>query len=784
MIGLGAVLTLDARGFNQTAEKVVAKTRQMAQKVAQSGGPKISAGSSASMAAAQRDAERLVALKSQAAAKEVKIAERATAAKRALQERLNAYKSRAMPLASGLAGSQGRAVAKDSEALRKEEERAAAKREMDGTRTARRLQESNTRSWRAQQREQLAMLQSAQSEKLAKQRGFERESAALAGAGLAGGSDAVRGAAKRNEALSKAERGGARRGTEEFRRLKQIERDETKRTSDAAKTHQAARNAAAVSGPKVSAGGSAAAMSELDQREVERLVALKSKAAADDVKITNQANAAKRASQEKLDAYNKSSVAMSGASGLAGSRGGQQQQAAKDREGLRKEEEHAAKREMEAFARQDRLQKENARSWRAQQKEQLAMFQAAQADKKASRMQADRESADDHKRFVAQQKRATTENRALNKEVSKGGQGSFLGGGAKMFAGFLTAGFLINKTKAAIDHADALTAMGKRLNSNTEDLDAWDKALKTSGSSIEEMAPFLDKLNKNRVAALGGNTKQMDAASVLGLSTEQLKTMGATDLALQGGKAIESGQNTEAVIAAMQTMGGDGAIAFITALQDGLRQGIEDIKESGDAASATVTATIKSVGDRFTDITSALQTGFGRLVSIFGPFAANLAESIILPFQVVGRFFGSFIKSGGSFTEGFGAIGDLWEEQDKKQKEREAKIAEAAEPFAAKPVNVDVENKKELARKEREEAKLEKQVEREMERRQKENAELGKHSVNSMQQMGAFFGNAGLAAGPEVAALNAQVEARDILREMRDIMKKKKGGSSDPDIVF
>jgi hypothetical protein len=200
-------------------------------------------------------------------------------------------------------------------------------------------------------------------------------------------------------------------------------------------------------------------------------------------------------------------------------------------------------------------------------------------------------------------------------------------------------------------------------------------------------------------------------------------------------------------------------------------------------ASATVTATIKSVGDRFTDITTSLQTGFGRLVAVFGPLAANLAESIILPFQIVGRFFGSFIKSGGSFTEGFGAIGDLWEEQDKKQKEREAKIAEAAEPFAAKPVNVDVENKKLKAQQDKEESQLQKDVEREMEKRQAENAKIGQHSVNSMQQMGAFFGNAGLAAGPEVAALNAQVEARDILREMRDMMKKKKD-HSDPDLVF
>jgi hypothetical protein len=58
----------------------------------------------------------------------------------------------------------------------------------------------------------------------------------------------------------------------------------------------------------------------------------------------------------------------------------------------------------------------------------------------------------------------------------------------------------------------------------------------------------------------------------------------------------------------------------------------------------------------------------------------------------------------------------------------------------------------------------------------KENSRIGKHFVNSAQQGGAFFGNAGLAVGPEVAAMNAQIESRDLLREVRDMMKKRKGG--------
>lgn len=43
------------------------------------------------------------------------------------------------------------------------------------------------------------------------------------------------------------------------------------------------------------------------------------------------------------------------------------------------------------------------------------------------------------------------------------------------------------------------------------------------------------------------------------------------------------------------------------------------------------------------------------------------------------------------------------------------------------------------------------------------NANLGKHSVNSLQQMGGFLGNVDLAAGPETAAMNAQIQSRDLL---------------------
>jgi hypothetical protein len=420
------------------------------------------------------------------------------------------------------------------------------------------------------------------------------------------------------------------------------------------------------------------------------------------------------------------------------------------------------KREAEEARRLDQIQRDKKRSMAAQQREQIALGRSAAAN---------------NQRFVQE---------AMREEAAALGVGaknmSALGGAAKMFAGFLTADFIRSKAVATMEYASMIGALSTRLNVSTTDLQAWDKALKQNGSSLKEVEPILDRLNKNRVLALSGGVgsdRQADAFSQLGIGADQLKTLGTTDLAMLIGKSFEGG-GSEQMIAALQRVGGDGATALVEAFQSGLPQAVQAVKDSGDVMTSETIARLKAIGDTWMQIGQSIASGFGTLLAPVLQFATDLVETIIAIPKSIAAFVGAasvdtFSHPIEALKAGADAFNQVWKDGFKADEEREKKIKEAAE-FKAKTTSVEVDNKKEAAKQRKEAEALERQVQRQVEREMSGNARLGKHSVSSFQQMGGFLGNFGLAAGPEVAAMNANVRSEDHLRQIKEHLLKKKQG--------
>jgi hypothetical protein len=360
---------------------------------------------------------------------------------------------------------------------------------------------------------------------------------------------------------------------------------------------------------------------------------------------------------------------------------------------------------------------------------------------------------------------------------------SALGGGLKLFGGMVAAGFIKRQSAELIDYASHVVATGARLRMSAEDVQAWDRALQQSGSSLKDAEPVLDRFNKSRVMALGGNARQSSAASVLGLSRDQLRTMTTGDLVKQAGLAVKGGANQEAVLAALQTMGGDGALKLVEAFQEGLGEKIDEVKESGSLLSNETAARLKDVGDRWSAMTQKITGGIselgGKLLSFFGNLGVGLLETMDVFAKMNVAFFKTLFTGGPS--KALEVTQEIWNQEKKKDDERRDKLKEAEKGEPSKDVKVDVADK----RREREEAALDKQVQREMEREMAENAKLGKHSVNSLQQMGGFMGNFNLAVGPELAAMNAQVRSEEHLRIIREqLIKKKETKLSGEEVEF
>jgi hypothetical protein len=419
----------------------------------------------------------------------------------------------------------------------------------------------------------------------------------------------------------------------------------------------------------------------------------------------------------------------------------------------------------EALARQE------AASWQKQQRIQMMDFEDAKRarekdvrDQMRAHHTAQRNDARAYKMGQDEAQRAAAE---VKKAQKTSLADSALGGAAKMFAGYMSADFVLQKTKAVVDYASAIGGMSGRVKSSVVDLQAWDRVLGQNGSSIQEMEPVLDKFNKSRVSALQGNKKQAAAAKVLGIDESQLKSMTTTGLVMKAGKQLESGENQEAIIAALQTMGGEGAVKLVEAFQDGFESKVQKVKDAGDVMTATAIASLKMIGDQWKSMGDSLFSGFGQLVGSIGPAITNFVESKFDTVKGVASVVGGLF--GGGFKGAKDAFTDFQKAKIERTAEREKKIKDAEKPIEPK-VDVKVDNMV----KQKEEANLRKQALSKMDQEIAENARVGKHSVNSLQEQGGFLGNYALANGPEVAAMNAQVRSEEHLRTIIDVLKTRK----------
>jgi hypothetical protein len=396
--------------------------------------------------------------------------------------------------------------------------------------------------------------------------------------------------------------------------------------------------------------------------------------------------------------------------------------------------------------------------------------------------------------------------------VSAGGAKSALGGLFQTFGAFLTIDFAINKLQQLdaqlIKQATETDDLSARLDMSKQATQAWDTALQINGTSLSENTAFFERLAKAKQEAMAGDSKAISLLKQFGVEIGNLKNLRMEDIGLSVSKAVQTG-DIQRLTAPLLELGGKGAGKLIKTFSSGaiekslgLNMGLSDETIS----SVAFHEDWKKLRERDADGKGAIAAGKGfwrgfiemvdviasaPVNAILGKFQGKtLAEGFSHRVDKIGKM--HELLNAGKFEEGartgqFGAeMKAAQESQDATRKkiavERQAQIDKDKldeklndESFKRLQKTVQTLNK-DNKKTDRDEQQIRDDAEREEMRRMSENAQLGKHFVSSAQSAGAFFGNAGLAAGPEVAALNAQIESRDLLREVRDMMKKRKGG--------
>lgn len=384
-------------------------------------------------------------------------------------------------------------------------------------------------------------------------------------------------------------------------------------------------------------------------------------------------------------------------------------------------------------------------------------------------------------------------------------------------AGVLSVAAIGQAAGRMLELGGSVQDMSNKLTMSTDAVQQWDYALKQNGSSMEAAAPFFLKLGQARKKALEGNDQAIADFKALGISLEMLKSHRVEDIAKTIAKGFEGG-DPQQLLAPLMAVGGKGAAAMAAAFRDGLADALgeaevipqKDIEALDEAADKwgeiknTATAMFAPlVADLLGFITGVIGT-FKVFVATFVGAINGLAETIgsmsaadlLNPFAAIKKLAGGTVSGAG---EGIMAVMDEnleKEAQKKRKRERLARgnagdfdpegIEEKDWEKAGKKAKADLEKKakddaakaaRESEKAARDEKTLNDQVQREADRELQEAGKLGKHSVGSMQQIGGFLGNFGLAAGPESQAMTAQIRSEDHLRQIKEHLMKKRAGT-------
>lgn len=322
---------------------------------------------------------------------------------------------------------------------------------------------------------------------------------------------------------------------------------------------------------------------------------------------------------------------------------------------LRKAEKEGAAREIEEAKRQDKIAKEHARSWHDQQRDQIAAFRSHQAAKSSLLKKGQQEADSDFKAWSRQQKLVQQEVNEVSKALEKAAKPtSMLGGAAKMFAGYLTADFLVSQSRETIAYARHVTDLGKSFNMSTTDVQALDKSVTKHGLNLNQVDMLLKSLNKNRINALSGyEPLQAEAYKQLGFTEEMLKKARPMDFLKQLDKAAQS-MPAEQFNAALMRVGEESAFHFNTAFQDGLVKTMDSVKASGNVMTEGMIASWQQMGNQWATIAQTLGASLRSMLQPIVYIATNLTEQLISIPQMIGSV------TGGGFSGLVQGWKDAW----------------------------------------------------------------------------------------------------------------------------
>ncbi len=210
--------------------------------------------------------------------------------------------------------------------------------------------------------------------------------------------------------------------------------------------------------------------------------------------------------------------------------------------------------------------------------------------------------------------------------VKQFGEQAFGGLKEEIFAAF-TAGAIIEMSKKTIEWAGHVQDLSDRLGVSVEYLQQMQYVAKRSGSSVDTLAGFFEKLAINRQEALAGNqdsAKKLASFEKLGVSAQTLSSTGTQGLTDIIADAFKNGGSSEALIGALRDVGGRGAGELIASFTHGLAEGRQAAVDAGAVMSEDTVDALKEIDDEFEELKIQLMVNLGPAILTVVSWLKNL----------------------------------------------------------------------------------------------------------------------------------------------------------------
>lgn len=235
--------------------------------------------------------------------------------------------------------------------------------------------------------------------------------------------------------------------------------------------------------------------------------------------------------------------------------------------------------------------------------------------------------------FQAGIKQAQSASAGLSKSLNSNLKGAIAGA-------FGTAA-ITGMTAKLIEQVKAIKLTSDRLGISTTSLQQFEKAATLTGSSLDEVTGFIEKMNSARDEALSGNEQMIKSFERLGVNMTALRTLRADDIFRKIGSTVKFGDPQE-LIGALRQVGGRSAGSLIPAFKFGLDEAAkitsvispDEIEEIYELERA-IKSLQKSVFLTFKDIFLFLVNGIvgirdaaGMFFAFIGGAAAGIEEAL------------------------------------------------------------------------------------------------------------------------------------------------------------